>query len=216
MSKKKNKLVFGVGINDAEYSINHRITVGRVNGKQVQKELWKCPYYVKWADMLKRCFSEKYKAKYPTYQDCTCVPEWVYFSKFRQWVDEQPNKDWQNCELDKDLLVCDNKVYGPETCVFINKQVNYFTLSKKGQRGQFMLGVVGITPSGKYRSGCQSPFTKSRRGCDTRHATELEAHKAWQAKKHEYACQLADLQEDPRVAEALRQRYAPDKDWTRA
>jgi hypothetical protein len=215
MNKRKNKLVFGVGINDAEYNINRRITVGRVNGKQVQKELWKCPYYVKWTDMLKRCFSERYKAKYPTYQDCTCTPEWIYFSKFRKWVDDQPNRNWENCELDKDLLVSGNKVYGPETCAFISKKVNYFTLSCKGQRGPFMLGVVGLTPSGRYRSGCQSPFTKSKRGCDTRHATELEAHKAWQAKKHEYACQLAELQEDPRVAQALRERYAPDKDWTK-
>jgi hypothetical protein len=44
--------------------------------------------------------------------------------------------------------------------------------------------------------------------------TELEAHKAWQARKHEYALQLADLQSDERVAEVLRTKYAPDKDWT--
>jgi len=44
----------------------------------------------------------------------------------------------------------------------------------------------------------------------------LDAHLAWKQQKHEYACLLADLQEDSRVADALRQRYAPDKDWTKA
>lgn len=212
MSKTK-RLVFGVGINDVDHIINESITIGYVNGKQIQKVIWTCPYYRKWVDLLKRCFSDKYQAKYPTYIGCTIDPEWLYLSKFIKWVDSQPNRDWQNCEPDKDLLVRGNKHYGPETVVFVTKQVNYFTLSNKAQRGQYMLGVVEVTECGKFRSGCQNPFTKKKK--ELRCTTELEAHKAWQAKKHEYACMLADLQDDPRVAKALRERYAPDKDWTK-
>lgn len=44
--------------------------------------------------------------------------------------------------------------------------------------------------------------------------TELEAHLTWQARKHELSCMLADLQTDERIATVLRERYAPDKDWT--
>jgi hypothetical protein len=46
--------------------------------------------------------------------------------------------------------------------------------------------------------------------------TELEAHKAWQARKHELACMLADLQTDDRIASRLREMYAPDKNWTKS
>lgn len=212
MSKTK-RLVFGVGINDVDYIINESITIGYIDGKQKQKVIWVCPYYKKWVDLLKRCYSDKYQARYPTYVGCTIDPDWLCLSNFIKWVDSQPNRNWRNCEPDKDLLISGNKHYSPETVAFVTKQVNYFTLSNKGGRGEYMLGVVGITPSGKFRSGCQNPFIKKVK--EFRHITELEAHKAWQAQKHEYACMLADLQEDPRVADALRQRYAPDKDWTK-
>jgi hypothetical protein len=65
-----------------------------------------------------------------------------------------------------------------------------------------------------FKGSCGNPFTGE--GTYLGYFTdELACHKAWQAKKHEYACQLAELQEDPRVAQALRERYAPDKDWTK-
>ena len=79
-----------------------------------------------------------------------------------------------------------------------------------------MIGCSFHKATGKYMSRCMNPFSKYEG--QGRHIgifnTELEAHKAWQAKKHEYACQLAELQADPRAAQALRERFAPDKDWT--
>ncbi len=210
-----SKLVHGVGINDVEYTINKMITIGYINGKQIQKRVWMCPYYKKWTSLLKRCYSSKYQTKYPTYMGCTVDPEWLYLSDFIKWVDSQPNKDWQNCELDKDLLFNGNKHYGPETCVFVTKQVNYFTLLNESKRGEHMLGVSYSSRIKHYRVQCRNPFIRADNQVGY-FATELEAHKAWQAKKHEYACQLAELQDDLRVADALRQRYSPDKDWTKS
>jgi hypothetical protein len=40
-----------------------------------------------------------------------------------------------------------------------------------------------------------------------RYNTPEEAHQAWKAKKHEYACQLAELETDERVKQALKTRY---------
>jgi hypothetical protein len=37
--------------------------------------------------------------------------------------------------------------------------------------------------------------------------TVEEANKAFLKEKHRFACMLADLQDDPRVAKALRERY---------
>ena len=56
-------LVFGVGINDANY-----VTQPGTHNKQS-----KCPYYSIWKDMLKRCYSSKYLLKRPTYKGCTCL-----------------------------------------------------------------------------------------------------------------------------------------------
>ena len=54
----KNKLVCGVGVNDAVYP-----TQKYENGKRV----WICPYYQKWKSMLERCYRTKYLARRPTY-----------------------------------------------------------------------------------------------------------------------------------------------------
>jgi hypothetical protein len=50
---KRNKLVYGVGVNDANYNVNKYEII---DGKQ--KLIWACPFYIKWRDMLKRCYSE--------------------------------------------------------------------------------------------------------------------------------------------------------------
>lgn len=201
--------VQGFGVNDAGYPTS---TSEKIDGKFVKA--WRCPIYCFWARMLERCFSHKKKIRHPTYRDCTICEDWKYFSNFRRWVlEEQPNKDWMDCELDKDLLITNNKYYGPETCAFVSKKVNNFLLSNTISRGDSMIGVSWHIRDKKFRASCKNPFTGrcTHVGYFT---NELDAHKAWQAKKHEYACQLADLQDDPRVAKALRERYAPDKDWT--
>lgn len=206
------KLIYGWGVNDAPYKI---YTTELVRGKQVVTG--RCPYYSDWVGMLMRCFSNKLKTKHPAYADCFCDVRWKHFSDFKRWVEEQPNKNWQNCELDKNILRINNKCYGPDTCVYVNRETNQFVKTSSHNRGKYLIGVHFHKRFKKFVAQCQNP--EEGRGHFSRHIgyfdTELEAHKAWQAKKHEYACQLAELQEDPRVAEALRQRYAPDKDWTK-
>jgi hypothetical protein len=212
--KSKDRLMHGVGINDVDYVVRENKTIGYINGKQKQITVWLCPYYLKWSDALRRCYSEKYQAKSPTYVGCSVDPDWLYLSNFIKWVDSQPNRDWQNCQLDKDLLVEDNKHYSPDTCVFISKGLNVFIVDRGAARGKYLIGVSWHKAAGKFVAQCNNPF-KTRAhyiGCFN---TELEAHKAWQERKHLYACQLAELQSDHRVANALRTRYSPDKDWTK-
>lgn len=204
---KKIELIYGWGVNDVDCPTK---TNEIVNNKKVRTG---CRYYIRWLNMLTRCFSENYHSMKPTYTDCYVCEEWKYFSNFKKWVDSQPNRDWMNCELDKDLLVDGNKVYSPDTCVFISRQVNIFN---SGRTGVYLRGVSYVPYRNKinpYYAKCNNPFTHKQKHLGY-FDNELDAHKAWQAKKHEYACQLADLQDDPRVADALRQRYAPDKDWS--
>ena len=210
---KPKSLILDWGINDADYAVT---TNGKVKGKW--KQLAVCPVYTVWKGMIHRAYSHSWKKRHPSYSDVTVCEDWKYFSNFRRWVlEEQPNRDWMNCELDKDLL-SDIKKYSQQNCVFISRLVNTFITDRKNMRGSCMLGVTFHTRDLIYEAHCCNPFlhTNTNRSLYLgRFKTELEAHKAWQAKKHEYSCQLADLQDDLRVADALRQRYSPDKDWSK-
>jgi hypothetical protein len=196
------------GVNDATYNVYMSIYE---NGKT--RILGRCNYYAKWADMIKRCYNQRELEKYPTYKGCIVCEEWRYFSNFIKWVNSQPNREWGQCHLDKDLLIKGNKIYSPETCVFVSPSINSFMLTTK-RKTNTLIGV-SLSKEGRYVATCRNQLCTEKNYCYLgTFGTELEAHKAWQAKKHEIACQLADLQGDPRVAQALRERYAPDKDWT--
>lgn len=194
---------FGWGINDVNYSVTRYAIV---DGKY--KQVWMCQYYADWKEILKRCFNEKLHQKHPTYKNCTIYEGWKYLSNFIKWVDSQPNRDWQNCSPDKDLLIVGNKQYSPDTVVYIPAALNRFILDRGNDRGELMIGVCPNHHKDKpYQAQCSNPFNKRKGGYIGVFITELEAHLAWKAKKHEYACKLAESQEDPRVAEALRSRY---------
>jgi len=186
------KLVYGVGINDADYTVKPKI-----NGKLVR-----CPYYQRWADVLKRCYSEKYLKMHPTYIGCETSEEWKIFSKFKAWMEEQ---DWEGKQLDKDILILGNKLYSVNTCVFVTQNVNSFLTDSAAIRGIYMLGVSWHKAGEKFQAQLRDGEGKNiYLGLFD---TELEAHLAWKACKHKLACKLADEQSDPRIAEALRSRF---------
>ena len=63
--KKKNRLVCGVGINDANYVVRKE-TIILENGERKRLKTWICPYYRTWINMLKRCYSAKEQQRCPT------------------------------------------------------------------------------------------------------------------------------------------------------
>ena len=195
--------VFGVGINDADYITQKMEEIGYVGGKRKRKLIWACPYYRVWKNMLKRCYSAKYQETRPTYKGCSVSKEWLTFSNFKTWMEKQ---DFEGRQLDKDLLFEGNKVYSPETCVFVTKEVNMFTTDSGTARGEWMIGVHWHKATGKFMSQCCNPFTKKREHLGL-FTTELEAHKAWRKRKLELAYELAAIQTDERVAKALIDRY---------
>lgn len=187
------KLVFGIGLNDVDYHV-----YSKVNGKTVI-----CHYYATWKHMLERCYCKKYLSKKPTYEGCEVCDEWLRLSIFKKWMETQ---DWEGKQLDKDLLLKGNKVYSPETCIFVEKSLNSFLTENNAKRGGSLIGVSRAGYINKFRAQCGDYFGggKSYLGVFD---SEIEAHAAWKKRKHEIACQLADLQTDERVAKALRERY---------
>jgi len=98
--------------------------------------------YKTWKKMLERCYSSDYHIKHPAYKDVTVCDEWHSYQVFGGWYDEQYKKDgWQ---LDKDLLGRDEKIYSPDTCVFIPRGLNSFLGRGKGNKDH---------PIGVYREG---------------------------------------------------------------
>lgn len=200
---KIRKLVCGVGVNDADY-VTQKWETAIVDGKKKQKLVWFCPFYKTWQSMLNRCYSTKIQDKYPTYIGCSVADEWHTFSVFKNWMEKQ---DWQDKQLDKDLLFDGNKVYSPETCVFVTRTVNSFTIDSGATRGEWPIGVYWDKGANKFQSRCSNPFTKKQEYLGY-FICEQEAHQAWLKRKLELAYELAETQTDPRVAEALIDRYS--------
>ena len=200
----KNKLVYGVGINDADYIVCVREEAPKVNGKQNRKIIWTCPFYSRWVSMLERCFSNKLKTKHPTYKDVTCCEAWLTFSNFKSWMEQQ---DWDGKELDKDLLVYKNKLYSPETCCFISHTLNSYLCSSNKTRGIYPIGVSYHTNPRRINP-LKHPYVAqiSDRGKKLRlgyYLTPEEAHKAWQKAKIKQAQDLAANQTDERIVQGL-------------
>ena len=172
-------MIYGVGINDADYISN------------------KCPFYRKWVGMLDRC----YRSKQLAYVGCTVCDEWKLFSTFKSWMITQK---WEGMDLDKDILYEGNKTYCPEYCVFVTKMTNRFLVDRKSKRGECPLGVN--FKDNRYQAQCNNPFTSERDYLGLFICPD-KAHQAWKTRKHKYACLLAELQTDERVADALRIKF---------
>lgn len=186
-------LVCGVGVNDADYPVKPVI-----NGRRIR-----CDFYRVWHGMLERCYSEKLHVRRPTYIGCAVCEDWLTFSNFKKWMEVQ---DWQGKQLDKDLLVTGNKIYSPETCVFVSHLVNTFITDGGSSAGEFMIGAFWSASDNKFRSECRDPFNQFKNFIGLFNS-EIEAHLAWKNRKNQIARKLAENQSDDRVAAALMCRY---------
>ena len=204
MKPENKKLVYGVGVNDADYVVQRKEMIGYVSGKRKRKLVWVCPYYQSWKNMLQRCYSAKRQELIPTYKGCTVSDAWLIFSNFKAWMEKQ---NWEGKHLDKDLLIEGNKVYSAETCVFVTRMVNMFTIDRGASRGEWMIGVYWNKAEKKFLARCNNPMSGKQEflGLFT---CEQEAHKAWLKRKLELAHELAAIQTDQRVAKALIDRYS--------
>lgn len=200
------KTVYGVGINDADYPTQKFEECGWVEDKRKIKQVWKCPFYRKWESLLRRCYATDYQDKRPTYIGCTVCDEWLTFSNFKSWMETQ---DWEGKELDKDLLVKDNKLYSPETCCFISRELNLFLVDTQRKESDLPTGVVHAR--GKFRAQCWHMSNGKYKQHLGYYRTVEEAANAWRDCKLKHATLLASTQTDSRIKEALLLRYAKDE-----
>ena len=185
----KNKLVVGVGVyKKGKYpaSINRKPT----------------KVYKVWKHMLERCYDTKVQERQPTYIGCSVCSEWYDFQTFGEWYETNYPKDGGKYELDKDLKIIGNKVYSPDTCLFVSNQVNSFTINCGASRGRYMIGVCRHKHAGKFQARCRNTIAGKGDylGLFT---SEIEAHLAWRKHKSSLAFELAMIQKNEDVKLAI-------------
>jgi hypothetical protein len=124
-----DKTVYGIGyLGEGKYKSSRDV----LKGKQ----------YIYWRSMMKRCYSEKYNKQNKSYRDVTVCEEWHNFQNFAKWFDENFYEiDREVMCLDKDILVKSNKVYSPETCVFVPHHINTLFIKNESKRKTLPIGV---------------------------------------------------------------------------
>lgn len=185
---RKRSLVFGMGFNTSEDMTSY-------GGKRTFE-------YVTWANMLKRCYNVASLKVNDTYQDKYVCSEWLDFKNFNYWLKgyEYRKEGW---ELDKDLLIKNNKVYGPETCVFLPRRINCVLLKCDKARGDLPVGVHFDKARLRYKATCCNEHGKQ---WQKRFDTIEEAFSAYKVEKERVLKTLAEMfkdEIDPRAYKAL-------------
>lgn len=95
-----------------------------------------------WDSMLKRCYSEVDLQRYPTYQPCYVCDDWLHLPNFEDWAEG----NYYQCGnekmcLDKDILYKNNKMYSPDTTIFVPERINILFTKTNASRGQYPIGV---------------------------------------------------------------------------
>lgn len=132
ISDKLSPTVYGVGI------------LGLIEGSVVGVKSYKI-----WHAMLQRCYSpkENTRNRSRTYNDVTVCTNWLTYTNFRDWFDENYIEGF--C-LDKDLTILGCREYSPESCCFIPNYINCLLLKSDKNRGKYPLGVHLDKKSGKF------------------------------------------------------------------
>lgn len=102
----------------------------KANSRRVKSSAYIC-----WYNMLKRCYCKTYQEKQPWYFGCSVVVDWHNFQTFADWYYQNHQEGY---ELDKDIKVFGNRVYGPETCQFVTPDIN------RSHKTSYTLRVRGI------------------------------------------------------------------------
>ena len=76
-----------------------------------------------WKNMMRRCYDPEPSHK--SYADVTVCEEWLNFTNFYHWrLEHDYDLDGEDVQLDKDILIPGNRVYGPEGCMIVPASVN--------------------------------------------------------------------------------------------
>lgn len=154
--------------------------------------------YESWVRMLSRCYSEKYHKLRPSYKDCIVCDEWLNFQNFAQWYENNYYEILgETMHLDKDILVKNNKIYSPETCIIVPQRINSLFVKSNSIRGNLPIGVHYDKKDDRYsawcRNGAENRISKCL-GCY--YKTPEEAFEVYKDYKEKLIKTIADQYKD--------------------
>ena len=118
--------------------------------------------YVCWYGMIYRCYNPADLNKKSTYRDVTVCSDWFNFQTFAKWHSENYVK---GMDMDKDInqIGKAEKVYSPETCLFVSSAENavaaraktFYFVSPDGNEIE-SYNISGFCRKNKLNRSCMS------------------------------------------------------------
>lgn len=148
--------------------------------------------YNTWLHMLERCYSDRYHEEKPSYINCEVCNEWHNFQNFHKWYFENIYEiEGEVIHLDKDIICKGNKIYSPETCIFVPQYINSLLINSTSARGNLPVGVKYDERCGKYQA--RSNNGKNKKVSLGYYSTVQEAFNAYKIYKENHIKDTADL-----------------------
>lgn len=146
--------------------------------------------YKTWQSMLGRCYDSSYLEKNQTYKSATVCDEWLNLQVFGKWFEQNYVEGF---ELDKDLLKEGSKLYSPDTCIFIPKNLNSFLANKMSNNTSGHTGVTWHTHNKKWVARI---LTEDKRKLLGYFTNIEEASEAYKKARKEEVVRLQELYRD--------------------
>ena len=184
-------LCYGVGINDVMIPYFTKTRTWKTCNGIIRRTDNRDP---KWIEQSKT-----------SYLDCTLDSRWYKLSAFKEWIEQWD--DFENKEVDKDILIPGNKIYGPDTCLMVRPIVNAWFKPNVVKRGDLPRGVSWNTgwKKGKspnpYRAQI-TPIGGKRIGLGV-YATIEEASSVFEKERKEQIKVLIETETDLKVKNAM-------------
>ena len=186
--------VYGIGVLGTKYP-------SKINGVLTKE-------YILWCSMLKRCYSDVYKKRQPTYEGCEVSNNFKSYEYFYEWCNKQigfgVDGNGNPFQLDKDLLIKGNKVYSEDSCIFIPQEINSLLIKREALRGESLIGVYWKKANKAFVATVRK--NKGKQEHLGYFKTELEAFNAYKTAKESFVKEQAEKyksQIDERAYNAL-------------
>lgn len=181
------RTVYGVGyLGEGKYKVKE-------NGKDTR-------IYSTWSHMLRRCHDENYQREKPSYKYATICEEFHNFQNFGYWdSDNFYQIEGEKMCLDKDILIKGNKLYSPETCIFVPERINTLFIKCDDKRGNYPVGVYYHKRDKKFKAQCSIYDFEKRKSQQEQlgyYNTPEEAFKVYKQFKENYIKKVADEYKD--------------------
>ena len=173
-------IIYGVGF----------IGVGDYKTCDENGKITRC--HTTWKHMYQRCYDPKCQEKCQTYKGCTVCEEWNDYQEFGKWFDENYYEVGnERMALDKDILHKGNKVYSPNTCIFVPHSINVLFTKRDKARGKYPIGVYKM--GNKFNAQLNKDNERIYLGT---YDTPEEAFQAYKIAKEDYIKEVAEKYKD--------------------